>query len=121
MRPVATVYASRLRRCDVDKDLLFEREEQFWKGDAGFYRQHVAEDGLMVFPEPVGILNKEESMTAIEQAARGKTCNSRTLRRSRSAQVHQCWCTKRRREGLTAIHIQRSLQAHMSTLLVRGR
>ena len=37
---------------------LLQLEKQFWKGDAGFYRQHLAEDSLMVFAKPTSMLTQ---------------------------------------------------------------
>jgi hypothetical protein len=33
---------------------LFELEEGFWNGDAGYYDEHLAEECIMVFAPPVG-------------------------------------------------------------------
>jgi hypothetical protein len=50
--------------------LLIDLEKRFWKGDADFYRQHVARNSLMVFPEPVGMLEREETIDAIASGPR---------------------------------------------------
>src|SRR5918992_5622849 len=49
---------------------LIALEEQFWKGDADFYRQRLTADALMVFPDPAGVLGKEETVASISQAPR---------------------------------------------------
>src|ERR671915_789578 len=49
---------------------LIALEEQFWKGDADFYRQRLTADALMVFPDPVSVLDKEETVASISQAPR---------------------------------------------------
>ena len=49
---------------------LIALEEQFWKGDADFYRQRLTAEALMVFPDPVGVLGKEETVASISQAPR---------------------------------------------------
>src|SRR5918992_5163100 len=49
---------------------LIALEEQFWKGDADFYRQRLTADALMVFPDPVGVPGKEETVASISQAPR---------------------------------------------------
>lgn len=37
----------------MDHELqLLQLEEQFWKRDADFYREHLADEALMVFDEP---------------------------------------------------------------------
>jgi hypothetical protein len=57
----------------MEIERLLEIEEQFWKGDADFYRAHVADNALMVFPEPAGVMNKEECVVATEQSPRWVT------------------------------------------------
>ena len=49
---------------------LFDLEEKFWRSGLAFYRQNLAEGVLMVFPEPVGILVKEQVMEAVTRAPR---------------------------------------------------
>jgi Domain of unknown function (DUF4440) len=49
---------------------LIALEEQFWRGDADFYRQRLTAEALMVLPDPVGVLGKEETVTSISQAPR---------------------------------------------------
>lgn len=53
----------------LEKDLL-NLEEHFWKGEHSFYRANVAEEGLMVFPPPAGILSKAEVMESVEKGQR---------------------------------------------------
>jgi hypothetical protein len=47
---------------------LLELEEGFWKaaGDGDYYREHMASDGLCVFP--VGVLDKEQTVAAIDKS-----------------------------------------------------
>lgn len=49
-------------------DRLLELEDGFWSaaGDGNFYREHMAPQGLCVLP--VGILDKDETVAAVEQA-----------------------------------------------------
>ncbi len=54
----------------MDGKALVELEEQFWKGDADFYQANVAEDALFVFSQPVGVLNKQQSVEAIANSER---------------------------------------------------
>ena len=49
---------------------LIALEEQFWKADADFYRQRLTAEALMVFPDPVGVLGKEETVASISQVPR---------------------------------------------------
>lgn len=51
-------------------DTLFELEERFWTGGADFYRHHLAPAALMVFPDPTGVLLKDEALDALAQAPR---------------------------------------------------
>ena len=44
---------------------LIALEEEFWKGDADFYRQRLTAEALMVFADPVGVLGKEETVASI--------------------------------------------------------
>jgi hypothetical protein len=52
------------------RDRLIRLEEQFWKGDADFYRRNLTEDSLMVLPEPVGVLTKDGTVESIGAGAR---------------------------------------------------
>lgn len=49
---------------------LLELEKRFWEGDADFYRQNLTDDSLMVFAEPVGILEKDVTVESIAGAVR---------------------------------------------------
>ena len=46
---------------------LIALEEQVWKGNADFYRQRLTAEALMVFPDPVAVLGKEETVASISQ------------------------------------------------------
>lgn len=49
----------------LEEDLL-ALEERFWlEGTAGFYRDHLAPDAVMVFPEPFGILDEEAIVASV--------------------------------------------------------
>jgi hypothetical protein len=52
-----------------DQDLL-DLERQFWKGDAGFYRQHLTDHAVMMFPEPAGVLTRDKILETITSAPR---------------------------------------------------
>jgi hypothetical protein len=49
---------------------LMNLEEEFWKGDADFYRRNLVDDALMVFAEPVGVLTKDRTVETIAGAPR---------------------------------------------------
>ena len=51
-------------------DRLFGLEEQFWKGDAAFYRRNLADEAVMVFPDPAGVMIKDEICSAIDDSPR---------------------------------------------------
>lgn len=56
------------RPSNVTEDLL-ELESGFWNaaGNGSFYREHMAANGLCVLP--VGVIDKDETVTAIEGSA----------------------------------------------------
>ncbi len=54
-------------------DALWRLEEQFWLGTAGFYAANLAPDALMVLPPPAGILDREATLAAIDQAPRWRS------------------------------------------------
>ena len=54
----------------MNVERLLELERHFWKADADFYRQNVAAEALFVFTEPVGVLDKQRSIAAIEEGER---------------------------------------------------
>jgi hypothetical protein len=65
----------------------FQRlEEQFWKGDADFYRRHLDERACMVFAEPVGTLTREEAIRSIADAPRWADVRLHALRALRLAE-----------------------------------
>lgn len=55
------------------KESLLERERQFWKADEEFYQKHLAEDTVMVFPEPTGILERPEILESMGGTDRWST------------------------------------------------
>jgi hypothetical protein len=54
----------------VDEDQLLDVERGFWTDGAQFARARVTHDCLMVFPEPVGVLDREAALTGLEGAPR---------------------------------------------------
>ncbi|HRX04121.1 MAG TPA: nuclear transport factor 2 family protein [Anaerolineae bacterium] len=44
---------------------LLDLERHFWKGDTEFYHQNLADDSLMVFAMPIGVLTKDEVIRSI--------------------------------------------------------
>jgi hypothetical protein len=53
---------------DLSVELL-RLEEAFWKGDADFYKQRLADDSRMVFAQ-VGPLTKQQAVESIASAPR---------------------------------------------------
>jgi hypothetical protein len=49
---------------------LVKLEEQFWRGDAAYYQRHLAERALMVFADPIGVLDRNQVVASIEDSAR---------------------------------------------------
>ncbi|MGA6925598.1 MAG: nuclear transport factor 2 family protein [Desulfosarcina sp.] len=51
---------------------LWQIEEQFWTGGADFYERHLTKDALMVFHEPVGVLDRKTTLESIQSGGRWK-------------------------------------------------
>jgi len=60
----------------AEKD-LFERERQFWSevADADFYRSHSTDNAVMVFPAPYGVMERDETLAAVEATTRWEACD----------------------------------------------
>lgn len=54
----------------MDEPTLLAMEERFWRGGAEHYRQALADDALMVFAPPAGVLDRAGTLASIEQAPR---------------------------------------------------
>ena len=52
------------------KQHLLDLEVGFWKGDEAFYDAHLTEDALMVFPEPMGMMDRGEILESIAAGRR---------------------------------------------------
>lgn len=52
-------------------------EEQFWRGDADYYRSALAENAIMAFPPPAGILDRQATVESIAAAPRWSTVTIR--------------------------------------------
>lgn len=52
------------------REWLLALEESFWYGDGAFYQQHLAADALMVFGDPVGVLDRETTVRSIADSPR---------------------------------------------------
>lgn len=51
-------------------DELWELERGFWLGGADVYEQHLGPEALMVFPSPVGMLERNGVIESIRNAPR---------------------------------------------------
>jgi hypothetical protein len=49
---------------------LLDKEERFWKGTPEFYREHLTDDALMVFAEPVGVLDRGATVESLAGSPR---------------------------------------------------
>lgn len=49
---------------------LTAMERQFWLADATYYVQHVAEDAVMILPEPAGLMRKDQVVRSIAASQR---------------------------------------------------
>ncbi len=52
------------------EDYLFGMEEKFWTEGADYYRRNLAHAAIMVFPDPAGVLVKDDIADSLEGAAR---------------------------------------------------
>jgi hypothetical protein len=52
------------------EETLLDLETRFWYGDRAFYEEYLADDAVMVFAEPVGMLTREETITSIAGSQR---------------------------------------------------
>jgi len=51
-------------------DRLVDLERGFWTGDGDFYRGNLTDDAVMVFPDPVGVLDRRSIVESISAASR---------------------------------------------------
>jgi hypothetical protein len=49
---------------------LLDMEARFWKGSADYYARNLAADALMVFGDPVGVMDRDETVRSIADAPR---------------------------------------------------
>ncbi|MGB3610807.1 MAG: DUF4440 domain-containing protein [Cellvibrio sp.] len=49
---------------------IWQRELGFWKGTAEYYEQYLATEACMIFPEPVGIMHREDVVDSIHSGSR---------------------------------------------------
>jgi hypothetical protein len=51
-------------------DYLFSLEEKFWTEGAEYYEQNLAYAAIMVFPDPAGVMVKDEFASSLARKAR---------------------------------------------------
>lgn len=51
-------------------NIVIEREKGFWIGSAEYYERWLAQEVLMVFPEPAGVLLRDKVLAGIRAGAR---------------------------------------------------
>jgi hypothetical protein len=84
------------------EDHLFNLEEKFWTQGAEYYQRNLAPAALMVFPDPPGVLVKDEVAPAIGRNARWSRVTleeHRLLELSDGAAVVTYKATARRANG----------------------
>ena len=52
------------------EDHLFSLEEQFWIAGADYYQRNLAPAAIMIFPDPAGVLVKDEIASSLAGGAR---------------------------------------------------
>ena len=52
------------------EDHLFSLEEKFWTEGAAYYQRHLASAAIMVFPDPAGVLIKDEIASSLGAGTR---------------------------------------------------
>lgn len=49
---------------------LWTMERQFWERGARFYHANLTDNAVMIFPEPVGMLDREKTIQSVSDAPR---------------------------------------------------
>jgi uncharacterized protein YchJ len=84
------------------EDHLFSLEEKFWTEGADYYRRNLAYAAIMVFPDPAGVLVKDEIASSLERKSRWSRValeEHRLLELSDTAAVVTYKATAKRAEG----------------------
>jgi hypothetical protein len=95
------------------EDLLFALEERFWMEGAEYYRRHLADDALMVFPD--NVLVSDQIADAVKDAARWTQVEleeHRLIELSEGAAVLTYKATARRKDGPP--YVARASSAYVS-------
>ena len=97
------------------EDHLFDLEEKFWTEGARYYERNLAAAAIMVFPEPAGVLVKDEIASSLKQEARWSQValeEHRLLELRDGAAVVTYKATARRADG-TQPYIARASSAYV--------
>jgi hypothetical protein len=84
------------------EDYLFSLEEKFWTEGTEYYRQNLAYAAIMVFPDPAGVLVKDEIVSSLGPKARWSQValeEHRLLELNETAAVVTYKATAKRAEG----------------------
>ena len=84
------------------EDHLFSLEEKFWTAGADYYRRNLAYAAIMVFPEPAGVLVKDEIASSVGREPRWSSValeEHRLLELSDTAAVVTYKATAKRADG----------------------
>jgi hypothetical protein len=84
------------------EDLLFSLEERFWTEGAAYYQSNLATAAIMVFPDPAGVLVKDEIASSLGRGTRWSDValeEHRLLELSERAAVVTYKATAKRAEG----------------------
>jgi len=97
------------------EDQLFSLEEKFWTGGADFYQRNLANAAIMVFPDPAGVLVKDEIASSLAGNVRWSQValeEHRVLELSDGAAVVTYKATARR-AGEAAPYVARASSAYV--------
>lgn len=80
---------------------IVEREKRFWTGSFDHYERWLADDALMVFPAPVGILARDAILSGISDAPRWRDIQMShiTVRRISGQAIVLAYFARARRDG----------------------
>jgi hypothetical protein len=97
------------------EDYLFSLEEKFWTEGAEYYQQNLAYAAIMVFPDPAGVMVKDEIASSLEKKARWSRValeEHRLLELNDAAAVVTYKATARRADGGKA-YVARASSAYV--------
>jgi hypothetical protein len=83
------------------EDVLWDLEKRFWLDGTDIYEEAMAEDGLMLFPAPAGLMDRAAAIGGLAGAPRWRdvAMSTRTLRRLGPGGVLLAYQAEARRDG----------------------